>query len=183
MVFGYASLKRKCCHFDEILITGCTGSCHFDNFQCSQWWKFHQNEDISVSVLLLIRWNGEQVEIYHTREGLWQARWLHLNGYMQLSFPGSWHWDEEIAFIFNRRFLYALYMVQCSPDISWSRFFHGTHNGYTVARPSGRELWCVFVSAKSELFLHLLSRRYTKYRVILGCDIYRESTVLPMRDS
>ena len=44
------ALKRKCRHFDEILITGCTGSCHFDNFQCSQWWKFHQNEDISVSV-------------------------------------------------------------------------------------------------------------------------------------
>ena len=44
------TLKRKCRHFDEILITGCTGSCHFDNFQCSQWWKFHQNEDISVSV-------------------------------------------------------------------------------------------------------------------------------------
>ena len=45
------SLKRKCRHFDEIWITGCTGSCHFDNFQCSQWWKFHQNEDISVSVV------------------------------------------------------------------------------------------------------------------------------------
>ena len=44
------TLKRKCCHFDDILITGCTGSCHFDNFQCSQWWKFHQNEDIFVSV-------------------------------------------------------------------------------------------------------------------------------------
>ena len=40
------ALKRKCRHFDKILITGCTGSCHFDNFQCSQWWKFHQNEDI-----------------------------------------------------------------------------------------------------------------------------------------
>ena len=49
---GLHSLKRKCRHFDEILITGCTGSCHFDNFQCNQWWKFHQNEDISVSVLL-----------------------------------------------------------------------------------------------------------------------------------
>ena len=43
------ALKRKC-HFDEIFITGRTGSCHFDNFQCGQWWKFHQNEDISVSV-------------------------------------------------------------------------------------------------------------------------------------
>ena len=48
--FGWITLKRKCRHFDEIFITGCTGSCHFDNFQCSQWWKFHQNEDISVSV-------------------------------------------------------------------------------------------------------------------------------------
>ena len=26
------TLKRKCRHFDEIFITGCTGSCHFDNF-------------------------------------------------------------------------------------------------------------------------------------------------------
>ena len=37
------------CNFDEISITGCTGSCQIDNFQCSQWWKFHQN-DISISV-------------------------------------------------------------------------------------------------------------------------------------
>ena len=44
------TLKRKCRHFDEILITGCTGSCYFDNFKCSQWWQFHQNEDISLSV-------------------------------------------------------------------------------------------------------------------------------------
>ena len=46
-------LKQKCRHFDEIFITGCTGSCHFDNFQYSQWWTFHQNEDSSVSVKLL----------------------------------------------------------------------------------------------------------------------------------
>ena len=44
------ALKRKCCHFDEILITDCTESCHFDNFRCSQWWKFRQNDDICVSV-------------------------------------------------------------------------------------------------------------------------------------
>ena len=35
-------------HFNEIF-TGCTGSCNFDNFRCSQWWRFRQN-DISVSV-------------------------------------------------------------------------------------------------------------------------------------
>ena len=40
-------LKWKCHHFDEIFITGCTGSF---NFRCSQRWKFHQNDDISVSV-------------------------------------------------------------------------------------------------------------------------------------
>ena len=44
------TLKRKCCHFDKIFITSCTVSCQNDNFQCSQWWKCHQNEDISVSV-------------------------------------------------------------------------------------------------------------------------------------
>ena len=46
------TLKQKCRHFDETFITGCTGSCHFDNFQCSQWWTFHQNEDSSVSVCM-----------------------------------------------------------------------------------------------------------------------------------
>ena len=48
------SLKRKCHHFDESFITGCTESCHFDNFRCSQWWRFHQNDDIFVSVLVLL---------------------------------------------------------------------------------------------------------------------------------
>ena len=43
------TLKPKCCHFDELFVTGCAGSCHFDNFQCSQWRKFRQNNDISVS--------------------------------------------------------------------------------------------------------------------------------------
>ena len=44
----YAShtLKRKCLHFDEIIITGSTQSCQNDNFQCSQAWKFRQNDDI-----------------------------------------------------------------------------------------------------------------------------------------
>ena len=34
------TLKWKCCHFDEILITDCTESCHFDNFRCSQYENF-----------------------------------------------------------------------------------------------------------------------------------------------
>ena len=45
----WTALKRECLHFNEIFITGCTGSCQNDNFQCSQWLKFRQN-DIFVSV-------------------------------------------------------------------------------------------------------------------------------------
>ena len=36
------------CHFDDIFFTGCTESCHFDNFRCSQWRNFPQNNDISI---------------------------------------------------------------------------------------------------------------------------------------
>ena len=42
------ALKRKCLNFDEIFIIGCTGSCQHDNFQCSQWWKCCQNDDIFI---------------------------------------------------------------------------------------------------------------------------------------
>ena len=38
------------CNFDVIFITCCTANYHLDNFQCSQWWKFYQNDDIFVSV-------------------------------------------------------------------------------------------------------------------------------------
>ena len=48
------SQKRKCHHFDEIFITGCTESCQNDNFQCRQWRKFRQNDDISVSVFISV---------------------------------------------------------------------------------------------------------------------------------
>ena len=47
------TLRLKCRHFDEVFITGFTawtGSCHLDNYQCKQWWKFHENGDITVSV-------------------------------------------------------------------------------------------------------------------------------------
>ena len=51
------SMKRKCRHFDEIFVTGCTGSCHFDNFQWGQWWTFHQNKDIVVPVYEHTKYN------------------------------------------------------------------------------------------------------------------------------
>ena len=49
---------RKCHHFDEIFVTGCTESCHFDNFRCSQWWKFHQNDDIFGNVIILTKFSS-----------------------------------------------------------------------------------------------------------------------------
>ena len=45
-----SSRTRKCCHFDEIFITACTGSCQFDNPWCNRSRKVRQN-DISVSVI------------------------------------------------------------------------------------------------------------------------------------
>ena len=53
IVWGPYSLKRNC-HFDEMFATGWPGSFHFDNFQRSQWQKFHQNHNTSVSVLWLV---------------------------------------------------------------------------------------------------------------------------------
>ena len=43
------TLKRECCHFDEIPVISCTESYHKGNFLCSQWRKFRQNY-MSVSV-------------------------------------------------------------------------------------------------------------------------------------
>ena len=45
------SLKRNCRHFNEIFSTGLSGNCHFHNFRFSQWWKFRQNDKISISVV------------------------------------------------------------------------------------------------------------------------------------
>ena len=59
------TMKRKC-HFDEIFIAGCTGSCHFDNFQCSHWWELQskchfrfKNDNLQCS----LRWKFLQKDI------------------------------------------------------------------------------------------------------------------------
>ena len=57
-LMGGQNTETQMLSFDEIFITGCTESCHFDNFQCSQWWRFRQNDDIFVSVKLgSLLWN------------------------------------------------------------------------------------------------------------------------------
>ena len=44
------SQKRKCHHFNEIFVTGCTESCRFDNFRCRQWWKLRHFRFSTVGI-------------------------------------------------------------------------------------------------------------------------------------
>ena len=69
------SPKRKCRNFDEIFITDYTGSCHFDNFQCSLWWKFHQN-NIPVSLLIkkILETYSRNLQLHHSLATL--SAWL-----------------------------------------------------------------------------------------------------------
>ena len=41
---------RRCRHFDEVVVIGCTGSCQNTNFQYYKWQKNNQNDDIFVSL-------------------------------------------------------------------------------------------------------------------------------------
>ena len=45
--YSQYTLKLKC-YFNNILIIGGIKSRHFDNFRCHQWWKFCQNDNISI---------------------------------------------------------------------------------------------------------------------------------------
>ena len=81
--------KRECCHFDEIFVTGCIGSCHFDNFCCGQWWKFHKklrhlycNVSMSATVKI-VGWNYLSIPKLQ-RCGCWSlgmSEWYNLKRY------------------------------------------------------------------------------------------------------
>ena len=52
ILIKFSSLAAlECYHFDEIFVTGYPKSCYNDNFWCSQWQKFRQN-NISLLVML-----------------------------------------------------------------------------------------------------------------------------------
>ena len=78
---------RKCLHFDEIIINGCTGSCQSDNFQCSQWWKFRQNDDIFVSVK---QYNLTLYEINSARRSFLKKPCGKAAGHHIILYPGMW---------------------------------------------------------------------------------------------
>ena len=48
-LFKKINTIRPKCHYDEILVIGCTESCRLDNFRCIQWPKFRHNY-ISVTL-------------------------------------------------------------------------------------------------------------------------------------
>ena len=77
------TLKQKCRHFDEIFITGCTESCQNDNFRCSQWLKFHQNDNISVSVngsaiLVHIGFGNDSLTTANHYPNQKRSKWIYL---------------------------------------------------------------------------------------------------------
>ena len=134
MLIKMGSLKQKCRHFDEIFITGCTGSCHFDNFQCSQWWWFHQNEDISVSVLR--QWLGvvQQGAVIWT--SIDRISWRHLASSgahgNAVVWKRSWHywpfeWIPLIKGPIIQEFLFFPVVSRtdcCKSRQRWREWFH-----------------------------------------------------------
>ena len=77
------SLKRISCYIDGIVITGCTGSCHDDNFGCSQWWQFRQMMAFPFQFQYTI-WckfrSIPRVSINHVTKS-WTSTWIyHLPG-------------------------------------------------------------------------------------------------------
>ena len=100
------TLKRKCLHFDEIFITGCPGSCQNDNFQCSQWLRFRQNDDIFVSVNIIGLGNGtipsHKSKLVCCRLDLWQIKF-------------QWNMKQNASFSFQENCGIWKY---CLPNIS-----------------------------------------------------------------
>ena len=85
---SWRTLERKCIHFDEIFITGCTGSCqNSDNFQRRQWLKFRQNDDIfSVFRLAYLTKRGRQDVSNHHADSI-MTTWIALSLWL---FTGRW---------------------------------------------------------------------------------------------
>ena len=95
---GY-SLTQKCGHFDESFTTGCSAMCHFDRFCCHQWWQFHQNDNISVSVLLMGSQSQSNNElcilllVHSANDIVLRAIWFDLAG----QFYVFWFWNGKFV--------------------------------------------------------------------------------------
>ena len=99
--FCYTFIQFKWeCHFDEIFITGCTRSWHFDIFQ---WWKFCQSDDMNE---MEMRWNTDEIFITGCT-GSWQ---LPAQPVMEIRLPSSLKYKmHQIPTL--KRFSYCLAAV------------------------------------------------------------------------
>ena len=70
------------CHFKEIFITGCTRSCQNDNFLCSQWRKFPQNDDVFITVFVRCAYSmSPSLQVFNDISSLISLRLLAAWGY------------------------------------------------------------------------------------------------------
>ena len=112
------TLKWKYFHFDEIFITGCTESCQNDNFQCSQWWKIHQNSCHYISVKLESR-------LALISEGCLFDNYIHSKLYGNALYWMTFCWCSHIP-ARSERSLYVLCMSfynkthqRCKVGLTW----------------------------------------------------------------
>ena len=100
--------KQKCCHFDEIFITGSFSTYQNDNFQSGQCWKFHQNDDISVSV-----YKGSQLNIkmssYQQRNSDYKHKMWSQPSYFYNGSPYAWKDGLYIAMEMDQKMLSILH--------------------------------------------------------------------------
>ena len=104
MFINKHSLKWKWFNFDEIFNIDCTRIGRNNTFQCRHWWIFHQNGELSVSVLFyrFLSWWCHQMETFSallrlnkrlsTQSVIWDAIafiMTSLYNVLQILFP--WH--------------------------------------------------------------------------------------------
>ena len=136
--FAWISLKRKCHHFDESFITGCTESCHFDNFRCSQWWRFHQNEDIFVSVMMCA-YHDNVIKWKHFPR-YWPFVWgIHLS---PVNAPHTGQWRGALMGFFYLCLEYTVeWTIVKTGDLRRHRAHYGVIVMWCCRNPNFEPLW------------------------------------------
>ena len=141
------SLKRKCRHFDEILIIGCTGSCHFDEIFIKmktfpfQWstGKFERNNPpFTIENILKGEFNWNMYEItlpcYVMNICILSRLNFKQHGYLKDELIGYTHANFHHTTTFGcRNIAFQIWRLPCNPHRSeWPKTFLG---GVCVTRP------------------------------------------------
>ena len=124
--------KKKCCQLSEIFITGCSRKWHFDNFWYSQLWKFPQNYDISVLVLVVFeKFSLLEVVIvtaWSSMEVSKAVRWQPLTLPERIRQSGWWsfHFNGTVMMLIHRfdSVVCSDYNINCTNEMNDSRCRH-----------------------------------------------------------